>query len=94
MPLQAPSVPYVPNLTGEVESDPERIRGGLSRLLQQPVRWTACLRTLASLSPRVYYELGPGSVLAGLLKKFDPEASVQGVNRLETVQELGDSVKS
>lgn len=85
--LRSPSVPYVSNLTGEVETDPEQIRAGLSELLLHPVCWTDSLRTLASLSPKEYYELGPGSVLAGLLKKFEPQAKVKNVDSLAALDE-------
>jgi len=88
--FRAPSAPYISNLTGQAESDPEVIRRGLAKLLLNPVRWTDCLRTLSSLSPRVYYEVGPGSVLAGLLKKFNREANSVGIDRLSLISELSN----
>jgi [acyl-carrier-protein] S-malonyltransferase len=78
--FQSPQVTYVSNLSGQAMSDPSEIKRALAQLLVQPVRWTQCLETLASMQPEKYYEVGSGSVLAGMMKKFDPSADVAGVD--------------
>jgi len=88
MELRSPAIPYISNLTGKAEADPDSIKAGLSQLLLRPVRWTDCLRTLAAYSPRQYYEVGPGTVLAGLLRKSDPNAKAGSIDSLASLNEV------
>lgn len=86
-----PKVPYVSNLTGKVEEDPESIKSGLSELLLKPVRWTECMNTFGELGASEFHELGPGTVLAGLLKKFNSDWKVHPVDSLSALSTIKES---
>jgi [acyl-carrier-protein] S-malonyltransferase len=83
--FKKPRVPFVSNLTGKATEDPEEIRQGLSQLLLKPVRWTECLESLEQLGGDEYYELGPGNVLAGLLKKHNSEMKCTAIDSLASI---------
>jgi [acyl-carrier-protein] S-malonyltransferase len=69
--VQDPSIPVVAN----VDAEPKRTAAdGVAALIQQvssPVRWEEVVRRLIADGATTFVELGPGSVLAGLIKKID-----------------------
>ncbi|MEY4266838.1 MAG: hypothetical protein RIS90_1373 [Pseudomonadota bacterium] len=73
--LRAPLFPLVNNIDVAVETDPARIRDALVRQAFGPVRWVECVQALKARGVRTLVECGPGKVLAGLVKRIDPELS-------------------
>jgi [acyl-carrier-protein] S-malonyltransferase len=71
--LRAPLLPLVNNIDVAVETDPARIRDALVRQAFGPVRWVECVQALKARGLRTLVECGPGKVLAGLVKRIDPE---------------------
>lgn len=71
VPLQSPRIPVVSNVDAIAHTDPEEIRAILVRQVTQPVRWEDCVRWLISQGAGSFYEIGPGKVLKGLLKRID-----------------------
>ena len=75
--LADPAFPIYANVTAEPVTNAAAARMLLARQLTAPVRWTEVVRAIASDYPdALYAELGPGSVLAGLMKKCVPGAEV------------------
>ena len=73
---QTPRVPIVANVDAELKRDAP---GAIEALVQQvssPVRWEAVVRRLASEGVTTYVEVGPGTVLSGLVRKIHREATV------------------
>jgi len=77
VPIQAPAIPFVTNVTGEPVGDPERIREHLAAQVCAPVLWERSMRWALAQGVREFLEPAPGKVLAGLLSKIDPEARVR-----------------
>src|SRR5262245_28202193 len=69
--LQAPRIPVWSNVDARPHSAPEEIRGLLVRQVLQPVLWEQTMRNLLQAGVGKFYEIGPGRVLAGLLKRID-----------------------
>lgn len=68
-----PQIPVVNNIDVAVEADADRIRDALFRQAFGPVRWVECVSAIKSRGVHTLVECGPGKVLAGLVKRIDPE---------------------
>ena len=79
MAVADPRVPVVANVDGEPKRDARAAIEALVRQVSMPVQWEASVRRLASEGVRAYVELGPGSVLSGLVRKIHREATVVNV---------------
>lgn len=74
-PFAVPAFPVVANATAELVDDREDARRLLAEQLTAPVRWVESMRLLAERFPEArWLEIGPGSVLGGLLRKIVPGA--------------------
>jgi [acyl-carrier-protein] S-malonyltransferase len=76
--MAAPRIPVVSNVDAQTHSDPEEIRQLLVRQLVSPVRWEDSQRWLLSAGCDHFYEVGPGRVLRGLLKRIDRKITCDG----------------
>lgn len=73
--VTAPEVGVVANVTAEVNSDPTCVKDLLVRQVTAPVRWEESMEKLHALGCTAALEIGPGKVLAGLLKRITSELS-------------------
>jgi [acyl-carrier-protein] S-malonyltransferase len=70
--LKKPRVPVLSNVDAQAHDDPEEIRELLVRQVVNPVLWEDTMRrVLADYGVEKCYEIGPGRVLAGLLKRIE-----------------------
>ncbi|HEX3656368.1 MAG TPA: ACP S-malonyltransferase [Pirellulales bacterium] len=74
-----PKLPVISNVDARPHDDPEEIRQLLIQQVVQPVRWEDSMRYLLAEGVDQFYELGPGRVLRGLLKRIDRQVSCLGV---------------
>lgn len=77
--IAAPSVPVVANVTARPNSEASRISPLLIEQVVAPVRWIECVQTMAAAGVTHMVELGPGKVLAGLVKRIDKSIEVVNV---------------
>ena len=73
--VRQPSVPAISNVIALPIQDPMQIKVDLIKQLTNPVRWTASIETLSRLGATHFVEVGPGNVLAGLVKRILPNAN-------------------
>ena len=92
VPMQAPRFPVISNVTGEEVRTPEEIRETLRDQVTGTVRWTDCMQRLVHLGCDFFIELGPGNVLAGLLKRTNRDISVMSVGDAESVRKCGEAL--
>jgi [acyl-carrier-protein] S-malonyltransferase len=86
-----PRVPVVANVDAEPKRSASTAIEALIRQVSAPVRWEDVVRRLASEGVRAYVEVGPGTVLAALVRKIERGAKVVGVQDpagLDAVREL------
>lgn len=79
--VRQPQVPVVSNVTARAAADPSEIRSLLARQVCSPVLWEKSVRWIAEQGITSFLEPGPGTVLAGILRKIDPELVVRGTAR-------------
>jgi [acyl-carrier-protein] S-malonyltransferase len=75
MEFAPPQIDLINNIDVSVEVDANRIRDALYRQAFGPVRWVECVQALKARGLTCVVECGPGRVLAGLVKRIDPELS-------------------
>jgi [acyl-carrier-protein] S-malonyltransferase len=85
VPMQSPCFPVISNVTGEEVKTPEEIRETLRDQVTATVRWTDCMQRLIGLGCDFFIELGPGNVLAGLLKRTSRDIAVISIGDAESV---------
>jgi [acyl-carrier-protein] S-malonyltransferase len=71
--LLPPQIPLLNNIDVLVEVEVARIRDALVRQAFGPVRWVECVQAIKARGLTTVVECGPGKVLAGLVKRIDPE---------------------
>ena len=80
VPIRRPRVPVWSNVDAQPHTDPEEIRGLLLRQVLQPVLWEQTMRNLLAAGYDRFYEIGPGRVLAGLLKRVQRRVECQCIS--------------
>jgi [acyl-carrier-protein] S-malonyltransferase len=91
LPSSTPRVPVIANVDAEAKTDGPSGIEALVRQVSSPVRWEDVVRRLASSGIRAYVEVGPGTVLSGLVRKIDRAARVANLESpadLEAVERL------
>jgi [acyl-carrier-protein] S-malonyltransferase len=73
--IQNPRVPVVANVDAEPKRDAAAAIEALVQQVSAPVRWEAVVGRLASEGVTTYVEVGPGTVLSGLVRKIHREAT-------------------
>jgi [acyl-carrier-protein] S-malonyltransferase len=81
LPASDPRVPVVANVDAEFKRDARAAIEALVQQVSRPVQWEASVRRLASAGVRTYVEVGPGTVLSGLVKKIHQGADVVNVEQ-------------
>lgn len=72
--IKKPRIPVISNVDAKAHSDPETIKKLLATQVTSPVLWENTMDLMLSSGFETAYELGPGKVTAGILKRFDKTA--------------------
>ena len=76
---QPPRIPVVANVDAEPKRDAAAAIEALVRQVSSPVRWEDVVKRLIAEGVTKFVELGPGSVLSGLIKKIDRSVTVMNI---------------
>jgi [acyl-carrier-protein] S-malonyltransferase len=88
IPVSPLIVPVIANVTADVNLDPLRVKDLLVQQVTAPVRWEESMAKLKSLGCRAAIEVGPGKVLAGLLKRIAQELPCVSVSDPATLADV------
>jgi len=82
------AIPMIFNRHGHAAAEPAAVRELLAGQLESPIRFDMVMRRLAEMKVTDYVEIGPGSVLRGLVRLNlpDPEIRVHGVSDLRSAE--------
>lgn len=84
--IRPPDIKFVANVSADYASAPMEIREALVRQVSSPVRWEASIRRLIADGVDTFVEVGPGTVLGGLVKKIDKQVKVFGVQDVASLE--------
>ena len=80
------NIPVVANITGEPENDPEKMRDLLARQITGLVRWQASIERMITWGVGRFFELGPGNVLSGLIRRIDRNIEAGMIGTIEQIK--------
>jgi [acyl-carrier-protein] S-malonyltransferase len=91
--FRKPSVPLVANVTGEVLTDTKAIKQELIDQLLNCVQWQRSVENMIATGVTTFFEIGPGQVLTGLIKRISPGVQVFNIGDAETVRHAGERLR-
>jgi len=86
--IKEPVIDFISNIDAQVTRDPEKIRTNLADQLDNKTLWEASVKKAASLGVTDYLEIGPGSVLKGLIKKIDNSLTVDSLHTIDDINSI------
>jgi len=86
--VSAPKIAIVSNVTADYEKTPEEIKENLVKQLYSTVRWEESVMRISREDCGTFFEIGPGKVLKGLLRRINPELAVQNIETSEDIKKL------
>ncbi len=92
--LSTPNFPVVANVDAEPNTDAGRVKDLLVRQVAAPVEWQRSIERAAALGVTVALEIGPGKVLAGLVKRIDKRIRVINVSDAASIASLRSSLEA
>jgi len=84
--VQMPAVPIVQNVTADVPADVAQLRENLLAQIAEPVLWSKCVLRMVDLGVDQFAECGPGSVLAGLIRRISKATPTVGLASVEGIE--------
>ncbi|MEW5298821.1 MAG: hypothetical protein WDW36_001902 [Sanguina aurantia] len=78
-PIQTPRIPVISNVDAAPHSDPDTIRAILAKQVTNPVLWEKSTKALLEAGLTRSYEIGPGKVIAGIVKRIDKAHEVVNI---------------
>lgn len=92
--IQLPRVPVVSNFEADVVTGDIVIRNTLERQVTGSVRWSESMKLLISQGHNLFLELGPGGVLAGLMRRIDKKVKVITIEDVGGLEKAVAELKS
>ena len=81
-----PSIPVVANVDALPKTDAASAIDALIKQVSAPVRWEDVVRRLIADGARTFVELGPGTVLSGLIRKIDPAVTALSIENVQGLE--------
>ncbi|MHC4388338.1 MAG: ACP S-malonyltransferase [Planctomycetota bacterium] len=78
----------IANITADYYQTADQIAQGLTKQLTSPILWQKCMERLIADGVQEFYEIGPGRVLTGLMKRISKKTKVLNTSSLQAVNEL------
>lgn len=86
--LRLSKFPVISNVDAKPETDPEKIRRNLALQITSPVQWVDSARAIAAAGVTTFLEIGPGTVLKGLIRKIDPQLTVHNISKPRDIENV------
>jgi len=86
--LNPSEIKVVANTNCQYYSDADDIKAGLAKQLTSPILWQKCMEKLLAEGVEDYYEIGPGKVLTGLMRRINRKTKVDNISNLSALEKL------
>jgi [acyl-carrier-protein] S-malonyltransferase len=86
--FDTPKIPVVSNVDARPKYKITQIKENLVRQIYSPVLWDDSMKFILSEGIKTFYEIGPGKVLKGLMRKIDPNVEVYNIEKKEDILSL------
>ena len=86
--FNAPKIPVIANVDASPYQDAKSIKDKLIRQMTEPVLWEQSMRRLLDDGVEKFYEIGPGKVLAGLMRRINRQIKVESINSADALAKL------
>ncbi len=87
-PISQPAVRTIANITADYYHGPDSVVEGLTRQLTGAILWQKCMERLLADGVEGFYEIGPGRVLTGLMKRINRKTKVTNISDLSSLKAL------
>ena len=84
----------ISNINAEYYKSSPKVAEGLIKQLTCPILWQQCMERLLTDGVEKFYEVGPGRVLAGLMRRINRKIKVVNVSTLQSIKELLEQTPS
>ncbi|MCH7753494.1 ACP S-malonyltransferase [candidate division KSB1 bacterium] len=84
--IRLASMPVYSNVLAKPVTQPDEIKQLLAEQLTSPVRWVEIVESMIQDGATEFHEVGPGSVLTGLLRRINREVTGKSIDKLENLQ--------
>jgi len=88
LPFKNAAIPVYANVTANPVTEADQIRELLFKQLTFPVRWVETIQNMISKGVSEFYEVGPGKVLSGLVKRIDRKIKTIPIGTVEEIESL------
>jgi len=85
------NVPVVTNVEAEINTSRERVKGLLVAQVSSPVRWEESILRMTEDGIEQVFEIGPGKVLSGLMKRINPKVETKNLEDISTLKKISSS---
>jgi [acyl-carrier-protein] S-malonyltransferase len=82
------SVPVVTNVEGKPNCNSDDVKRLLVEQLSSPVLWDASVKQMVDLEVESFFEIGPGKVLSGLIKRIDKNVAIRNIEDLAGIKSV------
>jgi len=83
-----PNIPMISNVSAVYENEPLEIKKNLAAQVDHSVRWEDSMKLLIKDGFKNFFEIGPGKVLKGLMRRIDSSVSVTNIETMADIEEV------
>ena len=86
--LEPRDIKTIANITADYYTSADQIRTGLTKQLTSAIFWQKCMERLFADGAEQFYEIGPGRVLTGLMKRINRKATIINISSAQSLNEI------
>ncbi len=84
--IMPPKISFVSNVDAKINNDPAKMKENLIAQVNSKTLWEESIRLVSGGGIKLFFEIGPGQILKGILKKIDPKLEVKNIGTFQDLQ--------